>query len=101
MSRNTLPRIFFLSVLLAAALLIMDYANATTSALDSALNNSLQESRDLAQSMNQNLAEEAKSANHKVKARSKVEINLDEPDREHAANYKDSQATGNLREDRY
>lgn len=102
MLTQSVPRIFFISAVLAAALLLANFAGAATTALDMALNSSLQESHDLAKSMGHALGEEnAKAVAKKQAARPAVEINLDEADPEKAATYKDVQATGNLREERY
>ena len=95
----SIPRIFFLTAIVAAAVLIASYAHATTSAIDSALNNSLQESKVLNQSLGKE--ENTVSVAHKAKARQSVEINLDEADADKAITYKEVQANGNLRENKY
>ncbi len=99
MSIVSVPRIFFVTVLFAAAILIASYAHATTTAIDSALNNSLQDSKEL----NQELGKEENQnfVAHKVKSRQSVEINLDEADADKAATYKDVQANGDVRENKY
>ncbi len=102
MSKQSFPRIIFLSAVLAAAMLVANFAGATTSAIDNALNKSLQEGRELAKSMGHAIAEEnAHIVSQKNKACPAVGINLDEADADKAATFKDVQATGNLKEDKY
>ena len=101
MSIQSVSRIFFVTAILAAVMLIANFAHATTSAIDSALNNSLQESRELDKEINHTLAQSKTAAEHKAKARQSVEINMDEADAKNAATYRDAQASGNLKESSY
>ncbi len=101
MSIQSVSRIFFATAILAAVMLIANFAHAKTSAIDSALNNSLEESRELNKELEHTFAQSKSTADHKTKVRQAVEINMDEADAKNAAIYKDIQANGDLKESSY
>ena len=101
MSILSIPRIFFFSVVIFAVIFIANVTFAAApSAIDSALNNSLEESKNLNQQIDQSFSQK-KVSEHKQKARPAVEINMDEAEADRAATYKDVQASGSLRNESF
>ena len=99
MSLQVVSRIFFIASIVAALVLIVNFAQASTSAIDSALDKSLQESRELNKELDPSFAMKPKASSHKIKARPVVQINMDEADAKNAAHYEE--ATSDLRESSY
>ena len=94
MSSQSAKNLIYVSALFTAFALISLTAHAETSDLDSALNNSLQESREITQNLYPKLANDLSAPTETLKAgklREEVQINFDfdESDTKKTSNYSD------------